>query len=68
MIVGGTCWHSLMVLAQMCDICGLLEKQKGVSTDFPDSKGNLSYFHNSVIYFDMLKNNKSILHQLTCKK
>lgn len=70
MILGGTCWHSLTVLAQMGDISGLLEKQKGVSTDFPDSKGRkvLSYLHNSVICFDMLKNNKSMFHQLPHKK
>lgn len=73
MILGGTCWHSLTVLAQMCDISGSAGKTKGCfNPDFPDSKGRqvLNYFIIlcPVICFDMLKNNKSMLHQLPHEK
>lgn len=71
MILGGTWWHLLTVLAQMCDISGSAGKTKGsFNPDFPDSKGRqvFSYFHNSVVCFDMLKKNKSMLHQLPHRK
>lgn len=71
MILGGTCWHSLIVLAQLCDISGSAGKTKGrFNPDFPDSKGRqvLSYSYNSVICFDILRNNKNMLHQLPHKK